>query len=402
MSGREAAASEGSEAPKPKQAGAGLQATSLPWAFLHLAVLTAFALGQPLFDLLGKNPEFFAARGSSGGDIVVFALLVVVGPPLIGVLIEFLVGLISKPARQVVHLVFITLLTALGVIQFLKDSFSGTLVLIALSLALGALLAFGYSRAEPVRSFLSVLSPAPLLLLILFLFASPVSDIVTAGDAEAKDVKGGSNAPIVFLGLDEFPGISIMDAQGRIDAKRFPGFAELAESSTWFPNAHSIYDSTSRAWPAIMDGNYPEKDKRLPTSADHPNSIFAILGKSHSMNVSEEATTVCPRDLCEDTRLDEPFADRIKSMTDDLGLVYQHMVAPPGIEEDLDTVSETWGDFGGGGGGGTAQPGAGRRRRQPARRGATAARRRSRTCAAAAPSGWTSGSSRSRTPAGRR
>ncbi len=83
MSGREAAASEGSEA--PKQAGAGLQATSLPWAFLHLAVLTAFALGQPLFDLLGKNPEFFAARGSSAGDIVTFALLVVVGPPLIGV-----------------------------------------------------------------------------------------------------------------------------------------------------------------------------------------------------------------------------------------------------------------------------------------------------------------------------
>ena len=296
----------------------------------------------------------------SAGDIVVFSLLVVVGPPLIGVLIEFLVGLVSEPARQAVHLVFITLLTALGVIQFLKDSFSGTLVLIALSLALGALLAFGYSRAEPVRSFLSVLSPAPLLLLILFLFASPVSDIVTAGDAEAKDVKGGSNAPIVFLGLDEFPGISIMDAQGKIDAKRFPGFAELAENSTWFPNAHSIYDSTSRAWPAIMDGNYPEKDKRLPTSADHPDSIFAILGKSHSMNVSEEATTVCPRDLCQDTRQDEPFVDRIKSMTDDLGLVYQHMVAPPGVEEDLDTVSETWGDFGGGGGGsGTAQPGAG-------------------------------------------
>ena len=358
MSGREAAASEGSGA--PKKAGAGLQATSLPWAFLHLAVLTAFALGQPLFDLLGKNPEFFAARGSSAGDIIAFSLLVVVGPPLIGILIEFLVGLASKPARQVVHLVFLAVLTALGVIQFLKDSISSDVVLIVLSLGIGALLAFGYSKAEPVRSFLSVLSPAPLVLLIVFLFISPVSDIVTAGDAEAKDVKGGSNAPIVFLGLDEFPGISIMDSQGKIDAKRFPGFAELAKSSTWFPNAHSIYDSTSRAWPAIMDGNYPEKDKRLPTSADHPNSIFAILGKSHSMNVSEEATTVCPNDLCKDERQDEPFVDRIKSMTDDLGLVYQHMVAPPGIEKDLDTVSETWGDFGGGGGGGgTAKPGAG-------------------------------------------
>ena len=52
-----------------------------------------------------------------------------------------------------------------------------------------------------------------------------------------------------------------------------------------------------------MDGGYPEKGV-LPTSSEHPNSIFALLGKSHAMNVSEEATTVCPRDLCKDARLD--------------------------------------------------------------------------------------------------
>ena len=39
------------------------------------------------------------------------------------------------------------------------------------------------------------------------------------------------------------------------------------------------------------------------------------------MNVSEEATTVCPRSLCKDERLDEPFVDRLKSMVDDLALV---------------------------------------------------------------------------------
>ena len=66
-----------------------------------------------------------------------------------------------------------------------------------------------------------------------------------------------------------------------------------------------------------MDGDYPKKDT-LPTSQDHPNSIFAVLGKSHAMNVSEEATTVCPRDLCKDERLDEAFFKREKSMADDL------------------------------------------------------------------------------------
>ena len=130
---------------------------------------------------------------------------------------------------------FIALLTALGVIQFLKDSFSGTLVLIALSLAIGALLAFGYSRAEPVRSFLSVLSPAPLVLLFVFLFVSPVSDIVTAGDAEAKDVKGGSRAPIVFLGLDEFPGISITGLQGADRRQALPGHRRAGEQEHLVP-----------------------------------------------------------------------------------------------------------------------------------------------------------------------
>ena len=42
-------------------------------AFGHLAVLCAFALAQPLFNLLSDNPEFFAARGSTASEIIVFA-----------------------------------------------------------------------------------------------------------------------------------------------------------------------------------------------------------------------------------------------------------------------------------------------------------------------------------------
>jgi hypothetical protein len=324
------------------------------FAFLHLAVLSAFALAQPLFSLLSDNPEFFAARGSTATEIIVFALLLVIVPPLILFLIEFLVGLLSERARTLLHLVFIGLLAAVIFVQALKKSIdSSDALLIALSLALGAAAAALYAFAEPVRSFLSVLSPVPVVVLVIFLFISPVHKLTLESEASAKDVSGGSRAPVVFLGLDEFPGIDLVNAKGQIDAKRYPAFAELASKGTWFPNAHSIYDSTSRAWPAIMDGSYPQKDQ-LPTSADHPNSIFAILGKSHAMNVSEEATTVCPRDLCKDVRLDEPFATRLKSTFEDLELVYKHVVAPPGIERDLPSVSETWGDFGGGSGGGGA------------------------------------------------
>jgi len=321
-------------------------------AFGHLAVLSTFALAQPLFDLLSDNPEFFAARGSTAGEIVVFAVLLVLVPPLALLAVEVLIGLAGRAVRRSVHLLLVALLASVVFVQALKDALgSSDVLLIAVALALGVAAAALYARAEPVRSFVSVLIPAPLVFLVLFLFISPVSKITLADEASAKSIGNVARVPVVMIVFDEFPSLSLMDARGRIDAERYPGFAALAQDSTWFRNAHTIYDSTTRAVPAIMDGNYPEKDT-LPTSSEHPGSIFALLGKSHRMNVSEEATTVCPTDLCADARQEEPFVDRLDSMTDDLSMVYAHVVAPPGIERELPSVSENWGDFGGQAGGG--------------------------------------------------
>ena len=69
----------------------------------NLAVLWTFAVAQPLFDLLKDNPEFFAARGSSGFDIISFSVLLVVLPPALLLAIELLLGLIGREARQVAH-----------------------------------------------------------------------------------------------------------------------------------------------------------------------------------------------------------------------------------------------------------------------------------------------------------
>ena len=129
-------------------------------AFAHLAVLSAFALAQPLFNLLSDNPEFFAARGSTASEIIVFALLLVLVPPAVLLAIELLVGLASEQARDVLHLVFVGGLAAVVFVQALKKAIdAGDTVLIVLALALGAAAALLYHRAEPVRSFLSVLSP---------------------------------------------------------------------------------------------------------------------------------------------------------------------------------------------------------------------------------------------------
>jgi hypothetical protein len=317
------------------------------WAYLGIAVLWTFAVAQPLFDLLKDNPEFFAARGSTGFDVISWSVLLVVLPPALLLGIELLVGLAGRMARRGAHLVVIAGLVGLIAAQALKKSIEGSdFVLIALSVVIGAIVAALYARAEPVQSFLRVLSPVPIVFLALFLFTDPIAKVAFPDEAHARTIGGVSDAPIIVVLLDELPSNTLIGAHDRIDAQRFPGFGELARTATWFRNAYTVYDSTERAQPAIMDGNWPAKDK-LPTSSDHPNSIFSLFGKTHRLNVSEEATTVCSRELCQDQRLDESYGSRMKSMSEDLGLVWLHVVSPPDIEAKLNSVSENWGNFGG-------------------------------------------------------
>jgi hypothetical protein len=318
------------------------------WAYANLAVLWTFAVAQPLFDLLKDNPEFFAARGSTGFDIVSFSVLLVVLPPALLMAMELLFGLAGTRARELAHLVLIAALAALISAQALKKAVElSELVLIVLAPLVGGALAALYARAEPVRSFLRILSPAPLIFLALFLFTDPISKLAFPDEAQARTIGGVTQSPIVVVQLDELPAPTLMDERERIDAQRYPGFAELARNATWFRNATTVYDSSERAQPTIMDGNLPAEDK-LPTSGDHPNSIFSLFAKTHRLHVSDEDTSVCSRDLCNDERGDEGYGDRLKSMSEDLGLVWLHVVSPPEIEADLPSVSENWGNFGGG------------------------------------------------------
>ena len=64
-------------------------------------------------------------------------------------------------------------------------------MLIVLSVAIGVGVAALFARAEPVRSFLRVLSPVPLVFLALFLFTDPISKLAFPDEAQrAHDRRG--------------------------------------------------------------------------------------------------------------------------------------------------------------------------------------------------------------------
>ena len=112
--------------------------------------------------------------------------------------------------------------------------------------------------------------------------------------------------PVVVVVFDEFPTDDLLGPDGRIDAERFPNFAELASMSTWFPNGHTQYDSTFKAVPSILDGRLP----RPATAADvrsHKPSVFHLMDRlAYEVFKVESSSAVCPPAICPGARTRRP------------------------------------------------------------------------------------------------
>jgi hypothetical protein len=269
-------------------------------AWAHLAVLWAFAVAQPVLQVLADSAAFLVARGNAWPDLVLVTLGLVLVPPTLMVAIE---AMLSRPnQRRYLHLAFVGLLVAAFALQVLKGALVPALEL-CLAVASGAGLAFAYDRGRFVPTVLSVLSPIPVLLLVWFLGFSPASELAWPG--AGPDVERGivpRPAPVVVVIFDELSSASLLDRQRRLDPRRWPNFAALARDSTWYRNATTVADQTTRAVPAIMTGQL-RGEGLLPIRADHPGSLFDRLGGGQfDFNVKETITHLCADELCGQTR----------------------------------------------------------------------------------------------------
>ncbi len=74
---------------------------------VHLTAVWAYAVGQPVFSLLQANPEFLVVRGATRGEVIAFASILTFVPPLVAFAFEWLVSRVSRPAADVLHLLFV-------------------------------------------------------------------------------------------------------------------------------------------------------------------------------------------------------------------------------------------------------------------------------------------------------
>ena len=310
----------------------------------QLLAVSGFALAQPLFDILGKNAEFFAVRGSTPSDIVLFALVVTFAPALALLAIEVAVELVTRRDAVILHYVFLAGLGAVFGVQALKRSgVDGTTALTVGAVVIGVAIGVATWRVPIVRSFVTVLSAASLIFLGVFLFDSKVEELVFPKQVNASAANVDASIPIVYLLLDEFPVTDLLDAKGDIDAARFPNFARLARTSTWFRNTTTLSASTTVAVPVILTGNPPVRGA-LPLAQNYPNNLFTLLASRYRMAVTESQTRLCPSHICR--RKEPSTGSRLSSLYSDARVVYLHLLAPPALEDRLPAIDESWGNFG--------------------------------------------------------
>ncbi|MCZ7529717.1 MAG: sulfatase-like hydrolase/transferase [Acidimicrobiia bacterium] len=325
---------------------------------LHILGLSAFALAQPVFDLLGNQATFFVAHNTGPAQIVLFTVLLLIVPPAILIGLEGLVTLVSRTAGWITHLVLVGFLVGLTLVPPLADGLGfGSVIAVAVLLAFGAGAAYAYQRFAGVRSAATWLSAAPLIFGALFLFASPVNNLVFPDDAVAYAVETEQTPPVVWLSFDELPVASLLDAQGEIDAERFPNFARLAATSTWYPNATTVAGFTPDAIPAMLSGQLPEDQYVTPpTTSFHPDTIFSLLAGTYDLTSYEVITDLCSTEYCEqpvEARPSYSFGTLLR----DTGTVFLHSALPDDAADRwLPTLEGRWAGFGQDVEGGTALP----------------------------------------------
>jgi hypothetical protein len=262
---------------------------------VHIFALWGFGVAQPIYQLMKGEPFWFAVQGYDGADVVLYALALLLVPPAALLLVELVAGALHPRASRIAHsCIFVVLgsVVLVGILKMLPWNYR-----LVLSLALAAFLERIYRGWQPARTFLTLSSLAPIFFVVLFLNKAPIAELSasTADIPTVAQIK--SQAPVVVVIFDEFPVSSLMMDERRIDAVRYPNFARLSRSATWYPNATTVHDYTFWAVPAILTGRVP-RNEQLPVLADHPENLFTLLGNSYRVHAFEPVTRLCPATSC--------------------------------------------------------------------------------------------------------
>ena len=315
--------------------------------YLHSAVLTCFAIARPLLAKFEAQPDFLVAHDLMGFRLVLFATLVTLLPVLLVWSVLLLSRLGGAGFQRTAFFAIVAALGTLIALPVFGIYWSQSIPALGLSLFTGGLLAWSYARISGVGLFLSFLFPALLIVPAYFLFASPAARLLalSSGDGSADYHRLEARFPIVMVVFDEFSVVSLLDETGAIDGKRFPNFQALAETGTWYPNAITSAETTTKAIPSLLTGT-AARPGAAPVQSEYPGNLFDRLAGSYRVLAHESGTALCQKPCTRLTQDEGSSLQRLLALSNDVFIVWLHVVTPREARPGLPDISTGWRGFG--------------------------------------------------------
>lgn len=305
------------------------------------------AIAQPLLDLYGKNPTVFSAAKLAPVEVLVFLLLVGIAPACICIGLDRFSALFGPKVNEATRLCLISglsLLLGLAVARWLDVN--RTIPSVAIGSLFALVVPVAFDRSKPVREWsrwLSLLAVAVLGSAVIAL--QPV--LFESNGPKSDAVVGNREVTVLQVIFDEFPLYSLLGRDGKINATRFPGFAELAQGATWYRNSIAESNFTHQAVPAILSSSIPAQSGG-PFLSQYPKNIFTLFGGATSVGGTEPVTSLCPHSVCGGKAgATASFSlSRVKTFLRDASYVYGQRVFPPVLRKYVPSIEGTWGGFG--------------------------------------------------------
>ena len=315
--------------------------------FLTYFALSTIAIAQPILDLYGKNTTVFSAAKMSALEVCVFVLMVLLVPALVATGIDAISKVFGPRVNESVRLWQIgafSFLVGLAIARIAQ--WQGNSVPIAVGMAIAIAVPIAFDRFKSVRDWSRWLSALGVAVLATALIQLQPVILGTSGP-KSDAVIGRTDVSVLQIVFDEFPLHALLDADGKINAERFPGFAQLAQESTWFRNSVAESNFTHQAVPAILASQVPAQTGG-PFLQQYPKNIFTLFGGKTVVDGIEPVTSLCPPSVC-DSQAASSFGfnvGRYVKFVRDAGYVFGHRVLPPIARTRIPSIEGTWGGFG--------------------------------------------------------
>ncbi len=323
--------------------------------FQHLFALNAIAFVQPVLHRLESNTAFLRLEQFKLSSVICVVSILMLAIPTILLGSQLIVRTVSSRCTAWMHVlqmfVLFTLMTMTGLMwvsQSIELIMYGIYdhLLPFVAVTAGAVLTRHYVRRNWLGEVLNLMALGSVVFPAVFFFSGSVRSVLNPPPETPKKtvLRAESPAPVLVIVFDGLSGMSLLNEQHTIDAGRYPAFARLAETGTWYRNASTVHSRTVNAVPAILTGCLRPADLS-PEESSYPINLLRAVYETHqyAMTVFEPFTRMCPRELLEKPSL-RSTAEEVRMLLSTLSALWVNTSLPRDVAGGI-RIPGTWFGF---------------------------------------------------------